>query len=196
MERLIIQVAIGYMLKVMKSDKLLDFQKNEFAAIRHGNYDQFLSLANGPIPEMVVYNAGVIKTKNISQKGDFDFAALIKAGPSLLIFHKKCLEYYGNFKDKEIDDNTFEKIALFEIGLRMHANNKTLLIEMEKFESVIDKLGAAVNMSQEEINQLHFGRQLLNMIKHKKMKFDTWESGIKAFLSVSLIVDKYKLKVI
>lgn len=195
MERLIIQVAVGYMLKVMKSTKNVDFKKKEFAAIRHGNYDQFLSLVNGPIPEMVVYNAGVIKTKNISQKEDFDFAALIKAGPSLLIFHKNCITHYGNFKDSEIDDNTFEKIALFEIGLRMHANNKSLLTEMEKLESVIDKIGLAFNMTDEEIKQLHLGRLFLNMIKHKKMKFETWESGIKAFLSACVIVDKYKLNV-
>lgn len=196
MERLIIQVAVGYMLKVLKADKIIDFQKKEFAAIRHGNYDQFLELVNGPIPEMVVYNSGNIKTKNISQKEDFDFAALIKAGPSLLMFYTNCKKHYGEIIDLDIDDDTFEKIALFEIGLRMHANNKKLLIENDSLETVIDKLSIELNMTTEETLKLHLGRQYLNMIKHKRRKFDSWTSGLEAFQSALFVIDDYYLKVI
>jgi hypothetical protein len=196
MERLIIQVAVGYMLKVLKADKIIDVQKKEFAAIRHGNYDQFLELVNGPIPEMVVYNAGNIKTNNISQKEDFDFAALIKAGPSLLMFYEKCRKHYGEIVDLNINDDTFEKIALFEIGLRMHANNKKFIIDNDKLETVIDKLSTDLNMTKEETSKLHLGRQFLNMIKHKKRKFDSWDKGIVAFQSALFVIDKYKLKVV
>jgi hypothetical protein len=196
MEKLIMQVAVAYMLKVLKSDKIIDFQKNEFAAIRHGNYDQFLELVNGPIPEMVVYNSGKIKTSNISQKEDFDFAALIKAGPSLLVFYESCRKHYGKIDDLDIDDETFEKVALFEIGLRMHANNKRLLVANDNLETVIDKMSSALKMTHEEISKLHLGRQFLNMIKHKKRKFDSWDIGLNAFQSALVVIDYYRLKVI
>lgn len=196
MEKLIIQVAVGYMLKVLKSDKIIDFQKNEFAAIRHGNYDQFLDLVNGPIPEMVVYNSGKIKTSNISQKEDFDFAALIKAGPSLLLFYKSCINHFGKIDDLDIDDETFEKVALFEIGLRMYANNKRLLVENDNLETVIDKISADLKMTYEETSKLHSGRQFLNMIKHKKRKFASWDIGLNAFQSAVFVIDYYRLNVI
>jgi hypothetical protein len=45
MERpLIIEVVIGYMLKVWKSQKKITKYKNEFNAIRHGDYFEFINL--------------------------------------------------------------------------------------------------------------------------------------------------------
>jgi hypothetical protein len=78
----------------------------------------------------------------------------------------------------------------------MHANNHGLINPFEKLESVINKLGSKLRLTKEEIDQLHLGRQFLNMIKHDKKKFETWEIGIKAFQSAMQIIENYKLRVI
>jgi hypothetical protein len=39
----------------------------EFAAIRHGNYDEFIQLVNGEKPFMVMYDNGEIRTDNFNQ---------------------------------------------------------------------------------------------------------------------------------
>ena len=67
-EILIIEPTVGYMLKVIKSGKKITKFKSEFAAIRHGNYFDFLNLVKGPIPFLVTYNAGKITTEILQPK--------------------------------------------------------------------------------------------------------------------------------
>ena len=55
---LIIEVAVGYLLKVLKNQKRITEYKNEFNAIKHSDYKTFLSLIDGEIPPMVIYNGG------------------------------------------------------------------------------------------------------------------------------------------
>ena len=129
--RLLIEVVVGYMLKFLKSDKIISKYKDEFAAIRHGDYFAFINLLKGALPGKVVYDNGVIIVNGEAQKNDFDFLGLLNSGPSLKIFYRNCIKEYGKIIDKDITDETFEKCAYFEIALRMHANNNNLICKKE-----------------------------------------------------------------
>ena len=83
---LIIEVAVGYALKVLNNQKRITEYKNEFNAIKHGDYKSFLSLIEGEIPSMVIYNRGKIRYDENKPNYDFDFEGLLKSGPSLQIF--------------------------------------------------------------------------------------------------------------
>ena len=50
-----LKVTVGYMLKVLKSGVDTYKFRREFAAIRHGNYEEFIELVKGRIPFMVIY---------------------------------------------------------------------------------------------------------------------------------------------
>ena len=60
----ILGVLIGFMLKVIKTNQKIDQKFNSlFIELRHGNYDNFLNLANSygiaqHPPYMVIYNDG------------------------------------------------------------------------------------------------------------------------------------------
>lgn len=196
MEELIIQKTVAYMLKAMKLK--LNTQKfhHEFASIRHGNYFDFINIIQAPIPTVVVYNSGNIKVNNIIEKGEIDFVGLIKSGPSLIDFLKKCLTEFGSLKDNDIPDIIYEKTVLFEIGLRMHANNHELIIERELLIDVIKKISVFKKMSEIETQKLDNGRRFLNMIKHNKNQFSDWQTGIHAFEEAYKIIEKYKLTII
>ncbi len=196
MEPLIIQKTVAYMLKAMKLK--LNTQKFhiEFASIRHGNYFDFINSIQAPIPTVVVYNSGNIKVNNIIEKGEIDFVGLIKSGPSLIDFLRKCIAEYGELIDHDITDEMFEKTVLFEIGLRMHANNNNLIIERELLINVIKKVSEFKKMSEIETQKLDNGRHFLNMIKHNKNQFPDWQSGVFAFEEAYEIIEKYKLTII
>ncbi|MBL7901611.1 MAG: hypothetical protein JNK73_06425 [Bacteroidia bacterium] len=193
---LIIEPTVGYMLKVIKSGKTITKFKNEFAAIRHGNYFEFLNMVKGPIPFMVTYNAGNITTDNTPTKDDCDFGGLLKAGPSLVIFYKNCLSEYGSIPDTDISNETYGKIVLFEISLRMHANNDKLLNEREDLINVIDKLATFKNLGQIDTEKLQLGRKFRNMIMHNKNQFPSWADGIKAFESAYEVLVQHQITVI
>jgi len=180
----------------MKAGLDLSSFKKEFSAIRHGDYHTFIRLIKGPVPTMVIYSKGEIRTNYDSNINDIDFAGLIKSGPSLLIFYQKCIKEFGELNDSEINDDIFEKLVLFEIGLRMHANNENLLRDNEHFVEVINKISLFKKIAQSDIDKLQRGRDFINMVKHRKMKFPTWSKGIEAFLKAYEIQNKYKLTVI
>ncbi|MFV8351800.1 hypothetical protein [Flavobacterium sp. XS2P14] len=190
-----IGLTVGYMLKVIKSGKVIAKFKNEFAAIRHGNYFEFLNLVDGPIPFMVTYNSGIVTTDNTPRKDECDFGGLIKSGPSLFIFYNNCLSEYGKIHDTDISTDTYGKVVLFEISLRMHANNDKLLNEREDLINVINKLSTFKNLGQLDTETLHLGRKFLNMIKHNKNQFPTWIDGLKAFEHAYEILIKHQLTI-
>ncbi|MCW3075829.1 MAG: hypothetical protein JWO32_438 [Bacteroidetes bacterium] len=196
MKILVIEPTVGYMLKVMKSGKSLTKYKNEFASIRHGNYFEFLNLIKGPIPFMVVYNNGNITTDSTPTKEDCDFAGLLKAGPSLKIFYKNCMSEYGQIADTDISDEIYGKVVLFEISLRMHANNNALLNDREDLINVITKLSSFKSLNRADIDKLQLGRKFLNMIKHDKNQFASWTDGIKAFETAYQVLIDHQLTVI
>lgn len=59
--------AVGYMLKVLKSNVKIDKFNPEFKMIRHGNYFEFINSVKGEIPHSVVYNKGKIISDNIAR---------------------------------------------------------------------------------------------------------------------------------
>jgi len=155
MKKLIIGHVVGYMLKIMKSGIEINKFKNEFAAIRHGNYDDFIYLVKGEKPPIIVYQNGIISNQDIiSQKTHCDFANLILSGPSLKKFFNDCQIEYGDkfvISEDEISNEIYYKVALFEISLRMHASNQKLMNNREKLVDIINKLGDFKKISFEEM---------------------------------------------
>ncbi|MGZ2369600.1 hypothetical protein ACXR6G_07420 [Ancylomarina sp. YFZ004] len=196
-ERLWIGLGIGYMLKVMKSNIKISKYHKEFASIRHGNYYEFINLIKEPIAEMIMSNErGEIIVNPTLNKDYIDFGQLLMAGPSIKKFFNQCCKVYGNISDNEITDSLFYEIGIFEISIRMHANNYKLLTEREKFEVVIDKICRFKNIPKKDKEALQKGRRFLNMIKHFNNQFETWEDGISAFKIANEIIKKHKLLII
>lgn len=183
-EELIIATVVGYMLKLMKNNIDIKTHWDEFASIRHGNYDEFIQLVNGEKPFMCMYDMD-FDTKRV---GDFnqgntcDFGMLIQSGPSLRKFYEEVKRIYGEVSDIDISDDIYKKLALFEISLRVHANNNNLIRNKETIENVIDKLSKFKNLSSDEIKKLHNGRLFTNYVKHKKSnRFSSYQDAINHF---------------
>jgi hypothetical protein len=193
---LIIGLVNGYMLKVWKAKKEITKYKSEFNAIRHGNYFEFINLIKEPISFLVINKSGVVSTDTKPNIGDCDFVGLIKSEKSMRKFLEECLKEYGDFNDNEIDDNLFYEVALFEISIRMHANNYNLITEREGLITVIPKLCKHYNIPESDIILVDKGRVFLNMIKHYKNQFPTWEDGIKNFILANQTLIKYGITVI
>ena len=195
---LTIEVAVGYMLKVLKTNQKVTEFKDEFNAIKHGDYKSFLSLIGGEIPSMVIYNGGKIRAEENNPKYDFDFEGLLKSGPSLQIFLKKCFLVYGNIEDPDIPDLIYHKVVVFEIALRMHANNNNLLdkTKQEDIINVISILSKFKNLTQEEEDKLQKARSFTNMSKHFKKQYPSWEEGIKHFLEGFEVLEKYQILIV
>jgi hypothetical protein len=195
---LTIEVSVGYMLKVLKNQQRITEYKNEFNAIKHGDYKTFLSLIDGEIPPMVIYNNGRIKSEENNPNYDFDFEGLVKSGPSLMIFFKKCLLVYGNIEDTDITDSIYYKVVVFEIALRMHANNNNLLdkTKREDLINVISFLSKFKNLTREEEEKLQKARNFTNMIKHFKNQYPSWEIGISYFLDGFSVLEKHKILIV
>ena len=83
-ERLAYDIVVGYMLKVIKSGVRINKFKEEFNAIKHGDYKCFISLVGAEIPnDIVVYREGqIIPTKEQIHQKNVDFLFLILAAPS------------------------------------------------------------------------------------------------------------------
>jgi hypothetical protein len=195
---LTIEVAVGYMLKVLKSkQKIFEF-KNEFNAIKHGDYKTFLSLIGGEIPLMVISNGITIRSEENNPNYDSDFEGLLKSGPSLLIFLKKCIMFYGNIEDPDITDSIYHKVVVFEIAIRMHANNYNLLdkTKREDLINVISTLSKFKNLTKEEEDKLQKARNFTNMIKHFKNQYPSWEEGIKHFLEGFEVLEKHRILIV
>ena len=98
--------------------------------------------------------------------------------------------------DSDISTETYGKVVLFELSLRMHANNSKLLNEREDLISVIEKLCDFKNLEVTERVQLHLGRKFLNMTKHNKNQFSTWTEGISAFERAFDILIKHRITIL
>lgn len=193
---IIIEITVGYMLKVWKSQKKISKYKAEFNAIRHGDYFEFIQLIGEAFNPFVSYNNGLITLETESKKNDLDFAGLIKAGPSLKSFFKNCFEEYGEFIDNDISDLEYYDIAMFEIALRMHSNNNNLLKKKENLDFVIDSLCDFKKIPENEKLLIHNGRKFLNLIKHPKGKTISWNVEIQKFKLANETLLKYGITVI
>ena len=197
MQILIIAHTVAYMLKVMKNGIPITVNKAAFAAIRHGNYDQFGTLLPVEPEFMIVYNAGEVKTNptEINQKDDGDFVGLMKSGNGMKKFYQECLTEYGEIDDPDISDEVYRDVVLFEIGLRMHANNADLQTTGRDFEKVIDALADHFKLSDQDRKHFHEGRRFLNMIKHNKGQFPNYHEGMRAFSIAKEIQHNHGFKV-
>ena len=196
-EELIISIVVGYMLKLLKNNVNITSHLKEFAAIRHGNYDEFIQLVNGEKPFMVMYDNGEIRTDNFNQNNTCDFGMLIQSGPSLTKFYNEVKSIYGSIIDTDISDDIYKKLVLFEISLRVHANNNNLIGNKETIENVIDKLSKFKNLSSDEIEKLHNGRLFTNYVKHKKSKkFSSYQDGINHFNEAYDVLLNHQLTII
>jgi hypothetical protein len=193
-----IEVAVGYVLKVLKTNEELTEFKDEFNAIKHGDYKTFLSLIEGEIPQMVISNGITIRSEQNNPNYDCDFEGLLKSGPSLMIFLKKCFLVYGNIEDPDITDSIYHKVVVFEIALRMHANNYNLLdkTKREDLINVISVLSKFIKLKPEEEEKLQKARVFSNMIKHYKNQYPSWKEGIKAFLDGFEVLESHQIKII
>lgn len=197
MERpLIIEVVIGYMLKVWKSQKKITKFKNEFNAIRHGDYFEFINLLKESFTPFVSNINGVISVETELNKDDCDFLSLLKSHNSMMKFYTECNKEYGIIIDSDIDDTLYFDVAMFEISIRMHARNHNLLTEREDLKPLIRKLCEYKNISEADAKLIDNGRIFLNMIKHNKNQFDSWEVGIENFKIANQTLEKYKITVI
>jgi hypothetical protein len=197
-EVLMIEYVVGYMLKIIKSGIKISIYKNEFDAIRHGDYKTFISLVGGEIPFMVIYESGNIRREEDNPNYKFDFEGLIKSGNSLKIFYENCLSYYGKINDYDVSQEIFQKVVSFEISLRMHANNLNLLNKTEqiKLEKVINILCDFKNIPEIDKNKIQSARKFINMIKHFKNQFPSWPIGISNFLIGYEILEKHKITIL
>jgi hypothetical protein len=187
---------VAYMLKVLKSGKEVTSYKNEFNAIRHGDYLEFINIVREPIPFMAIWKDGKACIEKDAKKDDFDIVGLLKAAPSLEKFYELCKIVYGDLSDPDLSDDDYYNAVTFEIALRMHAKNKYLLKERDTLEKVIDKLCKFSNVSESDRIQLHQGRKFINMIKQHKGHFKTWKEGLTEFNKAFEIMKKYKWTIV
>lgn len=180
-QQLIIGTVVGYMLKVMKAHKKEIEFKKEFACIRHGNYPEFITLVKGGIPEMVVYKNGNVEVNPGPKENNFDFIGLIMAGPSMKIFYNACVAKYGVILDKEVSDNIYYQLALYEITIRIHVSKFKTLKKTETFQTIIENIGQQLSMNEENLAVLQNGRKLLNMVKHGQKNNYTWLEAVNEF---------------
>lgn len=193
---LIIGLVNGYMLKVWKSKKKIIKYKSEFNAIRHGDYFEFINLIKEPISPLVINKSGVVSTDTKPNIEDCDFVGLTKSKNSMIKFYEECFKEYGDINDNEIDDNLFYEVALFEISIRMHAKNHNLITKREDLKTIIPTLCKHNNIPESDMILIDKGRVFLNMIKHFKNQFATWEDGIENFKIANKILIKYGITVV
>lgn len=189
---LIIEGAVGFMLKVLKNVFDTAPFKNEFNAIRHVDYATFLRIIGGDVPFMVIYHNGQIRAEENNPNYEVDFEGLFKSGPSLKKFFISCLNHFGEIQDQDLADIIFQKCAVFEIAIRMHANNSNLLSKTERtnLEQVINLLCAHKELTNEEKNSLHEGRKFINKIKHQKNESFNWKIEVANFENAYQVLEK------
>ncbi len=194
--KLIVQVAVGYMYKVLKNNLRISMFSKEFAAIRHGDFFGFLEMIGKEIDYIVVYKNGNFNTETSIKESDFDAARLIKIGASLKQFYFDCKKEYGEIKDLDLTDEVFEKAALFELSLRMHLNNKRLTRERITLEKVINNTQTLMNLTDDETELFHKGRQFINWIKRPQKLKSTWNNANSDFKEAFALLGSKELTIL
>lgn len=196
-ENLIYSHVVGYMLKIIKNRVVLNKKtKNYFNYIKHSNFQGFIDLIKEPVPPMVIWSNGEIIVSPEKIGNQCDFIGLLASGPSLKTFYQKCLSEVGDFNDIDFDDEIYKKLALFELAIRMHLNNNSLILENETIVNFIPKLQQICLVTNDEIKTLIKANQFLNKIKHpEKLKNDKWKSDVVVFDEAFSILVKYNITV-
>ena len=194
-DKLIFDVVVGYMLKVIKSGAEITKFKEEFVAIKHGDYINFISLLGVEVPKnIVVFKEGeIIPSEKQIEIKNADFILLLLASNSLRSFYSKCHKEFGEINDSELLNEDFEKLANFEIVLRMFFNNVFITKKRATLMSVIIHVLRDKGVSEEEIQIVQKGREFLNMVKGHKAKFSSIEEGLIAFRNAFDVLEKYQI---
>jgi hypothetical protein len=196
-EKLIYDFVVGYMLKVIKSKAKITKYKNEFNAIKHGDYVCFINSIGIGIPnDITVLKEGeIIPTEKQMEMKNADFLFLLLASPSLLNFYAKCHQEYGNILDSDLSDKDFENLANFEMVLRMSVNNIFIIENRIELINVINLLCKDLLIPENEIEIIQKGREFLNMVKGHKANFSSYQDGLSVFSKSLEILKKYNIVV-
>lgn len=194
-ERLAYDIVVGYMLKVIKSGAIINKFKDEFNAIKHGDYKCFISLVGAEIPNDVVVcrDGKIIPTNEQMQQKNVDFLFLILASPSLKKFYTKCYNQFGEIKDSELTNTDFQNLANFEMILRLFFNNSFDSDSRIELHKIIDIVLNDKGASKDEIEVIQEGRFFLNMIKGHKAKFPSIHVGLNSFNKSLAVLEKYEI---
>lgn len=196
----IIAFTVGYMLKVLKNKKDISDVRNEFNSIRHGNYNEFLKLIDAELPIFVLGGEG--KAPQVFGKGnkdeeivllanECDMIQLISSANAMRTFLKKCFLKHGNFEDPDIKDSVYNKLAIFEIRIRVHASNYGLITINDTLESIINKLCEKLEFNSDILDKLHKGRRFLNKVKHNKSNYYLWSKNLTEFeIAYDILTEK------
>lgn len=195
-EKLIYDFVVGYMLKVIKSKAPIhDFCK-QFNAIKHGDYVEFIDLLNVGIPDdIVVYKIGqgIIETKDQLSLRNVDFAFLLLASTSLKKFYHDCHSAFGDIIDEHLTDNDFEKLANFEMLIRMFYNKEHSYDGRKKLYDIINEYFKDKEISNEDLEILQNARKFLNMVKGHKAHFRNYKEGLIEFDKSLKVLEKYNI---
>lgn len=193
--KLIYDVVVGYMLKVIKSGIKITKFKREFDAIKHGDYNCFINLIGCGIPNNIVfYKEGeIIPTEKQIEVENVDFLHLNLSSISLKDFYSKCYFEYGEIKDSELSTNDFENLANFEMVLRMFFNNEFITEKRVRLFDIIEILLIHKKIPRDEIDIVQKGREFLNMVKGHKAKFKSTEEGLNFFKKALSILQKNEI---
>lgn len=194
-EKLIYDFVVGYMLKVIKSGTKITKFKNEFNAIKHGDYVCFINLIDVGIPkDITFYKEGeIIASEKQIEAKNTDYLLLLLASFSLKQFYKECFAEYGEIEDLEISNIDFESLANFEMTLRMFYNNISVNEKRIDLIDVINILLTKKEIPKNEIEIVQKGRDFLNMVKGHKSKFNSIEVGLIAFSKSLNVLNKYEI---
>jgi hypothetical protein len=196
-KKIIYDVVVGYMLKVIKSGtKISKFQK-EFDAIKHGDYVCFINLIGvGIAKDITFYQEGtIIPSENQMDSKNVDFLFLMLSSISFRKFYEKCYQEYGEIIDTELTDIDFENLANFEMILRMFYNNIFVNEGRMTLFDIINILFTEKNIPINEIEIVQKGRDFLNMVKGHKAKFSSIKEGLITFSEALAILKKYKITI-
>jgi hypothetical protein len=202
----------GFMLKHLRAGTDISTFKNEFIYIRHGHYDKLIDSVQKMFPNtefkspiVVGYSKGTITTDNFSQKTQCDWVGLVNCNKPMAFFGQKLKAKYGLITDPEFPTQVFNDIILFELGIRSGLCNQyknrdwdhnKITDEKTDLEPAIDEVCELRNISNEDKEALHLGRQFRNYIKKQVFKsqhFSTAEEGLLKFYKAIEVVQKHEI---
>jgi hypothetical protein len=196
-EKLIYDFVVGYMLKVIKSKAVITKYKEEFNSIKHGDYVCFINLLNIGIPNNIIVakegEVELIPTEKQMEMKNVDFLFLLLSAPALNEFYLKCYQEFGNITDKDLSDEDFEKVANFEMVLRMRVNNRYRIEQKIELINVINLLCSDLLIPKNEVDKIQKGREFINMVKGHRPKFPSYKEGLKVFSEAVEVLKKYDI---
>lgn len=188
---LIVKVTSLILQLIRKGENLKKYQ-SYINAVKHGDYTDLITQNKGNTPPMVIFNQGNIKYSVNEPDYLFEFEGLIKSSYSLIKIWNELKDKLTDFVDDEITELEFQKLAEFEIAIRIHAKNNNLFNSRLDLVDIINLLASHLHMDNEEKEKLQKGRVQLNIVKHHKKK----PVIIQEFIDAFKVLEKYRIQII